>query len=164
MKQWERENGRSHPLIPRLSLKGQEGFIYAEELAGAARARRYAAIEQEDPEYDDATIGEVGSGYDQRVSATTVRNRIAQARVELFGHRSDRAIRRLLARVEQAAARSCKIGSCGNPLPIGATSRRLYCDRHSQPWAKAERYRLKRRSGKGREHGSGLPPPPPRTV
>jgi hypothetical protein len=151
MKEWERENGRSHPLIPRLSLMGQEGFTYAEELAGAARVRSYAAIHQEDPDYDDATSEEVGDGYDQRVSATTVRNRIAQARVELFGHRSDRAIRRLLARIERAEGRRCKTKDCDEPLPVGATSRRLYCDRHSQPWAKAERYRFKRRPGKDRE-------------
>ena len=146
IKEWERENGRSHPLVPRLSAAGREGLRYAEELAGAARARSYAAIGLEHPRYDDATIEEVGHGAFEVVSATTVRNRIAQARFELFGLRSDRAIRRFLARVEQAAARQCAASECDRALPAGATRRRRYCEWHSQPWAKAERHRVKRRS------------------
>ena len=143
IKQWEQDNKRSHPLTERLSNSGQKGLDYAEHLAGAARARSYTAIGQEHPDYDDATIRDVRGGHDEWVSATTVRNRIAHARWELFGGRSDRAVRRFLARIEKAT-QECEAEGCEEALPRGTTSRRKYCAWHAQPWAKAERHRVKR--------------------
>lgn len=149
--QWERVNRRQHPLRVRLSALGREGFGYAAEIAGAARARSFAAIGREHAEYDDDVTATVlaRESYDQ-VSATTVRRRVQQAREELFGVRSDRSIRRVLSGIETDAvsgtARSCGTDGCETPLPAGATSRRRYCEWHAQPWAKAERYRAKRRT------------------
>ncbi len=151
IRKWEQVNRRPHPLCSRLSARGREGLRYATEIAGAARARRFAAIGREHPDYDDdrVTAEVLARESHEQVSATTVRGRIQQATFELFESRSDRSIRRLLASVEketsQKAGWRCEVDGCEEPRPPRSTTRKRYCAWHSEPWAKQERYRRKRR-------------------
>lgn len=143
IKQWERINGRPHPLRSRLSALGEEGLDHASEIAGAARARSFAAIGHEHPHHDaDAVTAEVLARESCGLaSPSTIRSRIRQTQFELFGSRSDRSIRRFLARVERDAGRSCEADGCTTLLPVGSTVLRRFCEWHSQPWAKSERHR-----------------------
>ena len=125
------------------------GSGYATEIAGAARARRFAAIGREHYDGDGVTAEVLERESHEQVSATTVRGRIQQATFELFESRSDRSMRRLLASVEketsQKAGWRCEVDGCEEPRPPRSTTRKRYCPRHSEPWAKQERYRRKRR-------------------
>lgn len=149
---WEQINRRPHPLRSRLSARGQDGLAYAAEIAGAARARSFAAIGREHPDYDGdrVTADVLARESDEQLSAATIRSRIQQAQIELFGHRSDRSIRRLLARIQHEptweAVRLCEADGCDTPLPVVATSSRRFCKWHAQPWAKAARARAKQQA------------------
>lgn len=97
-----------------LSWDGQEGLEMAKDLAGYSEPR---------------TLGEVADEYGY--SATTVRRRIEQARLELFGPIGDRAIYYRLKReseVRERPMRECGAPDCSNALPAGARSSRRFCD------------------------------------
>ena len=142
---WTRDVDHSFPGYKRLSADGREGLGWAQELDEAAQARQLAAIGRQNPELATVTIAEIAK--DEAVSATTVKRRIAQARLELFGPLSDRGIRDRKARWQQLKdlpAERCDHEDCEKELPLELGRPKRYCDRHREPWARAHRAKARR--------------------
>jgi hypothetical protein len=115
------------PHYGQLSEHGYEGLEYAEQLADDARYR----------------VGELLSGRrgipplsfaelarQHRKRPATIERRVAQARHELFGTRSDNGIRHLIKRrreLQQRRPRACAAPGCSRTLPNQATKRKKHC-------------------------------------
>jgi hypothetical protein len=102
------------------SYAALEGFEYAQELAQDARRRRADALVKPLP--SALTVRDLAER--EGIAESTVRNRIRQARLELWGTLSDSGIYYRLRR-GPLGARDCEW--CGNPLPAARTTRRRYC-------------------------------------
>ena len=106
----------------------EDGLGWAELLATNARAWREEALHGGPRPYP-LTPEELAT--EVRLSASTIRRRIAQARSAAFGSLSDSAIYYRLARAKEEAGREassvCKAPDCENLLPRKRTRRREYC-------------------------------------
>jgi hypothetical protein len=127
-----------------LSAQAQEGLSYADGLAEEAQERSQFAMRGKPlrrPLIDEIV-------EEEYVSITTVRRRIRQARLELFGTLTDSGIYKRLQRRrerEQRRQRWCEQSGCREPLPRQARPNRRYCVRHRAPAARVRRHRRRRR-------------------
>ncbi len=127
-----------------LSPEGRSGLAYARRLAENARERSAAALSG-DLLPERLTVAALAEA--DWVSPSTIRARIRQARIELFGKDlGERAVcYRLRARRQRTRARRCAEEGCRNPLPRHAAANRAYCDEHASPAARVRRHRNRRR-------------------
>lgn len=124
---WAGQFKASDPEISRLTPKAREGIDYARELADDARERSLLALRRE-PLPKPLSVAQMAR--EDRTSPTAIHAALNQARLELFGARSERAIYYALRRRERLpglAARRCGGPACQQPLPLRATVRRRYC-------------------------------------
>jgi hypothetical protein len=115
------------PNHARLSYEAHEGLGYAEALAKDARFR--FEERRRGRRHPPLSFAELGRQH--RYSASTIKRRVDQARLELFGTLGDSGIHYRLKRARELHARKrryCAAPDCGRPLPAEATSRRRYCD------------------------------------
>lgn len=106
----------------------EEGLRYARRLAEMARAHSKAALAGEEPPFP---LTPADIAFEEGISESTVRRRIALARRLLYGTRSDSGIYYQKARVRALLAqpvRICTAPDCEEPLPWNASKRRAYCN------------------------------------
>jgi hypothetical protein len=124
---WALQFKPNDPEISRLTPKAREGIQYARELAGDARERSLLALRRE-PLPKPLSVAQIAA--EDRISPIAIHAAIKQAKLELFGERSERAIYYALRRRERLpglATRRCSGPACRRPLPLRATARRRYC-------------------------------------
>jgi hypothetical protein len=124
---WARQFKATDPEISRLTLKAREGIEYARELADDARERSLLALRRE-PLPKPLSVAQMAR--EDRTSPTAIHDAIKQAKRELFGERSERAIYYALRRRERLpglATRRCSGPACKQLLPLRATVRCRYC-------------------------------------
>jgi hypothetical protein len=131
---------RKWPEAKALSREGREGIYYAEKLALNARQRSRGAF------WGLARLTISQLARDQQVSPTTIRGRIRQAQIELFGRELSRSgiHHRLQRRKLLGDHRPCAEVTCDTALPLDAPAHRRYCDQHRAAAARVARYRRRR--------------------
>ena len=135
-------------VTPLGSHAADEGLRYARRLAEIARLHSRAALAGEAPPFP---LTPADIAFEEDISESTVRRRIALARRALFGDLSDSAIYYHWARnktIARRPVRVCAAPDCDRQLPRKATLRRLYC----HP-------RCKRRHDYQRKHPGSKPAP-----
>jgi len=124
---WARQFKATDPEISRLTPKAREGLDYARELADDARERSLLALRRQ-PLPKPLTVAQIAR--EDRTSPTAIHAAIKQAKLELFGDRSERAIYYALRRRERLPGlptRRCSGPACKQLLPLRASARRRYC-------------------------------------
>jgi hypothetical protein len=109
------------------SSASRDGLRYARRLAETAREHSKAALAREPRPFP---ITPADLAFEEDVSESTVRRKIALARCELYGGLSDSAIYYRKARAKELAGRpvrTCKAPDCEESLPRRASARREYC-------------------------------------
>jgi hypothetical protein len=131
---------RKWPEAKALSREGREGIYYAEKLALNARQRSRGAF------WGLARLTINQLARDQQVSPNTIRGRIRQAQLELFGRELSRSgiHYRLQRRKQFGDHRPCAERGCATTLPLAAPAHRHYCDEHRAPAARVARHRRRR--------------------
>lgn len=124
---WALQFKQNDPELARLTPTAQEGIQYARELAEDARERSLLALQRE-PLPKPLSVARIAA--EDRTSPIAIHTAIKQAKLELFGERSERAIYYALRRRERhadLAKRRCSGPACRQLLPLRATVRRRYC-------------------------------------
>jgi len=142
---WAENFGRGDPEYRWLSRAGQNGLVWAQELAENASARRHAALVKDVPPVR-LTITSLGRG-ENFFSEREIRNAIKQTQIELFGQPlSERAIRYRLAKRKPGKPlpdprRPCLEPGCTDQLAPDSASHKRYCTRHDTTRARVRRHR-----------------------
>lgn len=124
---WALQFKPNDPEISRVTPRAREGIQYARELAEDARERSLLALRRE-PLTKRLSVAQIAA--EDRTSPSAIHDAIKQARRELFGERSERAIYYALRRRERLpglAMRRCSGPACRQLLPLRATARRHFC-------------------------------------
>jgi hypothetical protein len=109
------------------SPASRDGLRYARRLAETAREHSKAALVGEPPPFP---LTPADLAFEEGVSESTVRRKIALARRELYSGLSDSAIYYRKARAKELArrpVRTCQAPDCEESLPRRASARREYC-------------------------------------
>lgn len=146
---WAEKFRWGDPELRWLSREGQNGLVWAQELAENASARRHAALVKDVP---PPRLTITGLGREENLfSEREIRNSIKQTQIELFGRPlSDRAIRDRLAKRKPGAPlpnprRGCLEQGCTNQLAPGSASNKRYCAGHDITQARVRRHRRQAR-------------------
>jgi hypothetical protein len=127
------------PELAGLSAEAQEGLELLSRLAESAAEYSLEAMHGEPLE--PLTIARIA--WDEGPSATTIRRRIAQLQVELFGRELSRsAIYYRFKRRERLGEQLCCAETgCSESLPNDAHANRRLCDEHREPATRVARHR-----------------------
>jgi hypothetical protein len=151
---WALQFKPNDPELSRLTPKALEGIQYARELAEDARERSLLALQRE-PLPKPLSVARIAA--EDRASPIAIHAAIKQAKLELFGARSERAIYYALRRRERhpdLATRRCSGPACRQLLPLRATARRRYCSDR----CRVNVYRARRASVTASGVRPGMPP------
>jgi hypothetical protein len=141
------------PELAALSPEAREGLEVVARLAESANKHSIEAMHRQP--FEPLTIAQIAR--EDGPSASTIRRRIGQLQVELFGRELSRSAiyYRFKRRERLGARRCCAEPGCSRPLPVDAHVNRLHCDGHRATAARVARHRRSTRSNPSSSNASG---------